>query len=151
MLIAPEGDNTRGIWRPPCCDHQRSGCCPHHNRLEIEAYLWSILSDGCKYQEWQAISKVHPSSRGDIAPPLGRGYHSAPEVVRSAGVALTGTVVAVSLFIAIFWSFSVISPHRWVQPLLWIASLLLNYLDKRSYYHHRSSLFLLHHNGLFPP
>ena len=25
VLIAPEGRNTRGIWCPPCCGHQKSG------------------------------------------------------------------------------------------------------------------------------
>ena len=37
-LIAPEGGNTYGIWRPPRFVHQWSGCFPHHNRLETEAY-----------------------------------------------------------------------------------------------------------------
>ena len=35
-------------------------------------------------------------------PPLGRGYHSAPEVEKSAGVALKGSVVVDPLLIFIF-------------------------------------------------
>ena len=37
-LIAPEGRNTRRIWRPPCCCHQRSGCRPCPDHLVTDSY-----------------------------------------------------------------------------------------------------------------
>ena len=150
-LIVPEGENTHRIWRPPRCDHCWSGCCPCRNRLVTEAYHRSILLDRRNYWEWKAITKVQPSSRGDIGLPPGRGYRSAPEVARSSIVVLTGSVVADPLLIVIFWGFSVIPPHRWVRPLLHIDAFLLNYLTKRSYYHRTSSLFLSQQNGVFSP
>ena len=69
VMIAPEGGNPRGIWRPPRCGHWRSGCCPRHNRLGTEAYPRLFLQYGKKYQEWKEIMKVQPSSRGDSPPP----------------------------------------------------------------------------------
>ena len=110
-LIVPEGGNTRGICRPPHFGHRRSGCRPRRNRLATEAYPQSILPDGQKYREWKAIPKVQPSSWGDRGLPLGRGYCSAPEVAKSASVALTGTVVVDPLLIVIFLGFSLIPPH----------------------------------------
>ena len=125
-LIAPEGANTRWIWRPHRCGHWRPGCCPRRNSLVTEAYPWSILTDGRRYQEWKAIMKVHPSSRGNSFLPLGRGYRSASEVARSAGVALTGPVVVDPLLIIILFGVSVIYPHRWVQQLLRISAFFIN-------------------------
>ena len=87
-LIAPEGGNNRGVWRPPCCGHWWSVCCPCCNFLAKEAYYGSIFPDGQKYREWKAITKVWPSSRGNSGLPPGRGYRSAPEVTRSAKVHL---------------------------------------------------------------
>ena len=101
-LIVPERGNTRGNWRSPHCGHRRQGCRPRCNRLATEAYPRSILPDGCKYLEWREIPKVQPSSRGDIGPPPGRGYHSVPEVEISAGILLTGPVVVDPLLIVIF-------------------------------------------------
>ena len=61
-----------------------------------------ILTDGHRYREWKVITKVKPSTRGDSGLPLGQGYRSAPEVTRSAGVALAGPVVLDPLLIVIF-------------------------------------------------
>ena len=85
-LIAPEGGNTRMTWRPLRCGHRWSGCCPRRNRLAIEAYPRSIISDRRKYREWKEIPKMWPSSQGNSGLPPGRGYRSAPEVARSAKV-----------------------------------------------------------------
>ena len=79
-------------------------------------------------REWKAIKKVQPSSRSGSGLPPGRGYRSAPEVEKSVSGALTGPVVVDTLLIVIFWGFSAIPPHIWVQPLLWVAAFLLNYL-----------------------
>ena len=57
-LIASKGGNTRGIWRPPCCGHQRSCCRSHQNRLTTDAYPWSVIPDGRKFWEWMEIAKV---------------------------------------------------------------------------------------------
>ena len=101
-LIAPEGGNTCRIWRPPRCGHRRLGCRSCRNQLATEAYPHSILPDGQRYREWKAIPKVQLSSRGNSGLPPGRGYRSAPEVARSASVALAGTVVVDPLLIVIF-------------------------------------------------
>ena len=85
-LIASEGGNTRGIWRPPHCGHQQSCCRPRQNRLTTEEYLWSILLVWRNYRKWKKIPKVKPSLRNSIGLPPGWGYRSAPEVTRSSGV-----------------------------------------------------------------
>ena len=99
-------------------------------------------------RQLQKCRRIH---REIAPPPPGRGYNSAQEVARYAGVALTGPVVVDPLLIVIFWDFSVIPPHRWVQPLLWVTAFLIDYLTKRSYYNHTSLLFLSHHNDVFSP
>ena len=76
--IASEIGNTRGIWIPHCCGHQRSCCCPRCNHFTTESYPQSIFPDGQKYREWKAIPKVQPSSQGDSGFPQGWGYLSAP-------------------------------------------------------------------------
>ena len=67
-----------------------------------EAYPRFIIPEGRRYGECKAITKVQPSSRGDSGLPPGRGYRSAPEVARSAGIALTGPVVVDPLLVVIF-------------------------------------------------
>ena len=125
LLIAPEGGNTHRICHPPRCGHWWSGCRPRRNRLATDVYPWLILMYKQKYREWKAIPKVQPSSRGDSGLPQCRGYRSAPEVTRSASIAMIGSVVVDPLLIAIFWGFSVIISHKWVQSLLQITAFLL--------------------------
>ena len=150
-LIAPEDGNNRRIWRSPCCGHRCSGCCPRHNCLTTKAYHWLIIPDGQNYRERKAFPKVRQYSRDNSGLPLGWFYRSTLEVAISAGVVLTGLVVVDPLSIVTFWGFFVIPPHKWVWPILWIPDFPLNYLDKRSYHHHLSSLFLSQHNGIFSP
>ena len=101
-LITPKGGNAREIWYPPRCGYQRPGCRPCRTHLATEAYTQSILPYRRIYREWKVIMKVQPSSQGDSGLPPGRGYRSAPEVARSAGVVLTDPVVVDPLLIVIF-------------------------------------------------
>ena len=104
-LILSEGKKTRGIWRPPRCGHQRSCYRIRQNSLTTEEYLWSILLDGRKYQEWKKIPKVQPSLQNVSGLPPVWDYRSAPEVERSSSVALTDPVVVYPLLIVMFWGY----------------------------------------------
>ena len=61
-----------------------------------------ILPYGQSYWEWNSVPKVQLSSRGDSGLPPGQGYRSAPEVERSASVALIGIVIVDLLLIVLF-------------------------------------------------
>ena len=55
------------------------------------------------------------------------------------------------LYIIMFWSFSVIPPLRWLQPLIGFADYIGNYFSERSNYFYISWLFFSDHNCVLLP